>query len=250
MELHRATSGFEDADRYERARPDYPAEALDRLLEELGAGRGARVLDVGAGTGKLTRRLLERGLDVIAVEPIAGMRRLLERTAPAADVRAGQAERLPLEDGEVDGIVAAQAFHWFATRAALAEFARVLKPGGRLGLIWNRRDPGQVLQAEIRRVIEPYRADTPEHASDAWRRVFGDNAPFVLAAEHRIPHVQELDADGLVDRVLSISFVATLPADEQRAIEARVRGLAVDGPNELCYIAELSVYSANVNCAG
>jgi SAM-dependent methyltransferase len=250
VRLHPATSGFEDAERYERARPDYPPEAVDRLLDELGVSRGARILDVGAGTGKLTRRLLERGLDVVAVEPIAGMRRTLERTAPAADVRAGQAEALPLEDGSVEGVVAAQAFHWFATPAALTEFARVLRPAGRLGLIWNRRDLEQPLHEELRRLIEPYRAGTPEHASDAWRDVFVPAAPFTLVGEHRIPHVQILDAAGLVDRVLSISFIAALPERERQGIEARVRALAPHGPIELRYVAEVSVYEQNVNCAG
>jgi SAM-dependent methyltransferase len=249
VSLHPATSGFEDAERYERARPDYPAEAVDLLLEDLGLSGGSRVLDVGAGTGKLTCRLLERGLDVIAVEPVAGMRRALERTATAADVRAGQAEALPLADGEVDGVVAAQAFHWFATPAALAEFARVLTPGGRLGLTWNRRDLDQPLQEELRRLVEPYRAGTPEHASDTWRRVFVPGAPFALVREHRVPHEQALDADGLVDRVLSISFVAGLPEAERREIEARVRALAPSGAIKLRYIAEVSVYSANVNGA-
>ena len=91
------------------------------------------MLDIGAGTGKLTRPLLERGLHVVAVEPVDGMRATLERTAPAADVRAGQAEALPLAAGEVDAVVAGQAFHWFANPAALREFARVLRPTGTSG---------------------------------------------------------------------------------------------------------------------
>jgi ubiquinone/menaquinone biosynthesis C-methylase UbiE len=115
VELHPATRGFETAgERYERGRPDYPAEAIGWLVAQLNVSDpGSRLLDVGAGTGKLTRPLLERGLAVIAVEPVEGMRATLRRTAPGADIRAGQAEALPLIAGEVDGVVAGQAFHWF-----------------------------------------------------------------------------------------------------------------------------------------
>ena len=244
MELHPATRGFEDPSRYERARPDYPPAAVEWLIERLGVPAGGCVLDVGAGTGKLTRPLLARGLRVIAVEPVDGMRRMLERTTPGADVRAGRADVLPVADAEVHAVVAGQAFHWFATAAALAEFARVLTPGGRLGLAWNRRDLGQPLHAAISRLIEPYRGSAPEHATNAWRSAFDGNAPFELAAEHKLAHAQALDADGLADRVLSISFVAALPARERGAIEAEVRALAPPaGPIELRYVTELSVYS-------
>jgi SAM-dependent methyltransferase len=246
VELHPATRGFETAgDRYERGRPDYPPAAVDWLVAQLGmATRGrARVLDIGAGTGKLTRPLLERGLEVTAVEPVDGMRATLGRTAPGADIRAGRAEALPLGDGEVDGIVAGQAFHWFASAVALNEFARVLRPDGRLGLIWNRRDPDQPLQAEIGRLVAPYRRDTPAHASDAWRAAFTASAPFSLGAERRLPHGQWLDAAGLVDRILSISFIAALPEAQRRTIAQRVRELATAAPIELRYITEVFVYA-------
>jgi SAM-dependent methyltransferase len=244
--LHPATRGFETAgERYERGRPDYPPSAIDWLVERLGLTEraGARVLDIGAGTGKLTRPLLERGLGVIAVEPVAGMRATLERTAPAADVRAGQAEVLPLGDAEVDAVVAGQAFHWFANPAALSEFARVLRSHGHLGLVWNRRDLDQPLQDAIGRVIDPYRSRAPTLAGNAWRAVFTRSAPFAPMVERRAAHAQRLDADGLADRVLSISFIAALPEDERNSVEARVRDLARDGPVELRYITELAIYA-------
>jgi SAM-dependent methyltransferase len=246
VRLHPATRGFEAAgERYERGRPDYSDDAVDRLVAELGLTRpGARVLDVGAGTGKLTRPLLERGLDVIAVEPVDGMRALLERTTRRADVRAGQAEALPLAAGEVDGVVAGQAFHWFATAVALGEFTRVLRPGGRLALLWNRRDLGQPLHAAIARLVAPYRGGAPAHANDAWRAAFTDSAPFEPIAEHRFLHSQTLDADGLVDRVLSISFIAALSEPDRKAVAARVRELAAPArPVVLRYVTELFVYA-------
>ena len=244
--------GFETAgERYERGRPEYPPATIDGLVARLAlAGRpDARVLDVGAGTGKLTRPLLARGLRVIAVEPVAGMRATLVRTAPAADVRPGQAEALPLSDAEVDAVVAGQAFHWFANAAALSEFARVLRPHGQLGLVWNRRDLDQPLQAAIGRLIKPYRTRAPALAGDAWRAAFTHSAPFVAVDERRFAHVQRLDADGLVDRVLSISFVAALHDDERRSVEARVRELAGDAPVELRYVAEVSVYARRTGYA-
>jgi SAM-dependent methyltransferase len=241
--LHPAARGFETAgERYERGRPEYPPAAIDWLLARLGLARGATVLDVGAGTGKLTRPLLERGLRVIAVEPVAGMRAMLERTAPAADVRSGQAEALPVAAAEVDAVVAGQAFHWFATESALREFARVLRPQGRLGLVWNRRDLGQPLQAAIERLVAPHRTRAPALASNAWRAAFTTSAPFAPVCERRFASSQTLDPDGLVDRVLSISFVAALPDERRRRIEADVRELAAGAPVELRYVAEVAIY--------
>jgi SAM-dependent methyltransferase len=244
VQLHPAAHGFETAgERYERARPGYPPAAIDWLIEGLALAPHARVLDVGAGTGKLTRPLLERGLDVIAVEPVNGMRALLERTAAGADIRPGQAEALPLADGEVDGIVAGQAFHWFANATALGEFARVLRPHRRLGLIWNRRDLEQPPQAAIEQLIAPYRTRAPAHARDAWRAAFTPSAPFVPLTERRTTFVQRLAADGLVDRILSISFIASLDEDEQRRVARRARALAGDATLELRHIAAVCIYA-------
>jgi len=233
--MHPAARGFDTSgERYDRGRPDYPDEAVDVLVRELGSP--ARVVDVGAGTGKLTRPLLARGLEVIAIEPAAAMRAVLTAT----EVHDASADALPLADASVDAVVAGQAFHWFATAQALAEFARVATGG--LGLVWNRRDLSQPLQRELGAIFAPYRDSAPEHASDAWRDVFDDQAPFVLGAEHRIGSVQRLDADGLADRVLSVSFMAALPADERDRVETRVRALAPE-PVELRYVTELFVYA-------
>ncbi|HLZ48302.1 MAG TPA: class I SAM-dependent methyltransferase, partial [Candidatus Limnocylindria bacterium] len=125
---------------YEKIRPDYPDAAVDLLVRELGIARGRIVVDVGAGTGKLTRLLTRTGATVIAVEPLAEMRGRLAETVPLAVPFDGTAERMALRDGSAHAITVAQAFHWFDGDRALAEFHRVLTPSGRLGLIWNVRD--------------------------------------------------------------------------------------------------------------
>ena len=128
-----ARSFDRSAEEYEATRPSYPDEALDVVPVPV----EATVLDVGAGTGKLTRVLARRYARVIAVEPLDGMRAILERVVPEAEARPGRAEEIPLPDASVDAVFAAQAFHWFANDAALAEIARVLRPEGVFCLVWN-----------------------------------------------------------------------------------------------------------------
>ena len=141
MAIHESASrGFQrGADAYERGRPSYPREALDWLCAQLDLRPGRTVLDVGAGTGKLTRELVATGATVLAVEPVAAMRDVLEQVVPEAQAVDGTAEALPVKDGAVDAITVAQAFHWFDVPRTLAEFHRVLRPAGRFTLIWNRR---------------------------------------------------------------------------------------------------------------
>ena len=128
------------AEAYIRGRPEYPAAVQDWLRDDLALGAGKTVLDLGAGTGKFLPHLRATGAAVIAVEPVPAMRAQLTQRNPGIEAMAGTAEDIPLADGAVDAIVCAQAFHWFANPAALAEIHRVLKPGGALGLIWNVRD--------------------------------------------------------------------------------------------------------------
>jgi SAM-dependent methyltransferase len=222
-----ASRGFgRGAESYERGRPGYPPETVDWLIAQLGFGSGGTVLDVGAGTGKLTRELLDRGARVVAVEPVPSMRAQLRRLAGAAMVLAGTAEHLPIGDAMVDAVAVASAFHWFDAAAALREFHRVLRPGGRLAVIWNRRRLDQPLQRAINEIIDPYRGNAPHADRSPWRRTLQSSQLFCAAGELRVPFEQRLDPDGLVDRVASISFVAAAPGVERNGILARIRALA------------------------
>jgi SAM-dependent methyltransferase len=238
-----ARRGFDRAaDAYERGRPSYPADAIAWFGDRLGLGPGKVVVDVGAGTGKLTRALVPSGAEVIAVEPVAGMRAVLAREVPQVKLLDAMAESLPLEDASVDAIVVGQAFHWFDGPRALSEFDRVLRPAGRLGLIWNRRNQGQKLQRDLEAIIDRYRGATPRHASGQWQSVFEDTTLFALAEELTFPFEQRLDVDGLVDRVTSISFVAALDQAERDQVAERVRALAAAGPPPLSYLTEIFIY--------
>jgi SAM-dependent methyltransferase len=136
-----AARGFgQGAEAYEAARPSYPPDAVAEISRVCGLGPGRRVLDLAAGTGKLTRLLVPTGAEVVAVEPVAAMREVLAGLLPGVESVDGTAEAIPLPAGSVDAVTVAQAFHWFDPPAALAEIARVLRPGGSLVLVWNTRD--------------------------------------------------------------------------------------------------------------
>jgi SAM-dependent methyltransferase len=224
--IHRtAARGFSRApDTYERGRPDYPDAATALVVSRLATG--APVLDLAAGTGKLTRPLLAAGLRVTAVEPVAEMRAALPPAVPALD---GTAEAIPLPNGEVDAVVVGQAFHWFDGDAALAEIHRVLRPEGLLALFWNSRVEEDPVNRAIEELIAPYRAGTPSHLRTAWRAAFERTSLFGPLEEHSFQNSQELDADGLADRVGSISFIAALDAPDRERVLERARGLAGSG---------------------
>lgn len=233
-----AATGFAAAAaEYGRGRPGYPSAALKAL--DLGAG--LTVVDLAAGTGKLTRPLADSGATVIAVEPVAEMRAALPSSVRAVD---GTAERIPLEDGTADLVTVAQAFHWFDGDAALAEIHRVLRPGGRLALLWNRRIEDDPLNQAIDDLLAPHRAAAPTHRWDRWRAAFDGTTLFGPLGEQSFPNEQLLDADGLADRVGSISFIASLPDAEHSRVLAAARALAGDGRVTIPYRTEVQVCSS------
>jgi SAM-dependent methyltransferase len=235
-ELHRAAAvGFaRSADAYERGRPEYPDEAIRFLVGLL--PQQAVVLDLAAGTGKLTRPLLAAGLGVVAVEPVAEMRAALPAGAEALE---GTAEAIPLAAASVDAVTVGQAFHWFDGDAALIEIARVLRPGGLLALLWNRRGDEDPINQAIEDLVGPYRADTPSHRGSAWREAFSRTTSFSPLTEEVFDNLLEQDADGIEARVGSISFIASLePAERARVLE-RARAIAGAGVVRIPYRTEV-----------
>lgn len=247
MAIHEeARRGFSaGAVAYERGRPGYPNPAIEWLYGRLDLRRGRTVLDVGAGTGKLTRELVGSGATVLAIEPVSAMRAVLEQVVPAAEALAGSAEALPVPDGSVDAIVVAQAFHWFDVPRALAEFHRALRGAGRFALIWNRRRLDQPLHQQIGAIVEPYRGDSPSHLHGEWRELVASSGLFTRVDELEVPYEQVLDIDGLLDRVGSTSFIAALPERERGDVLVRIRALAEgsEGPLRLGYRTEAYVYA-------
>lgn len=221
--VHEAAQRFGDvADQYERARPDYPPAAVERLIQ--GVDAGTRWLDLGAGTGKLTRMLA--GERVVAVEPIAAMREHLARGLPEVPLLAGLAEALPFADGSFGSVVCAQAFHWFDGERALAEIHRVLHPGGRLAIIWNVKDESVPWVRELADILRPYQDRVPQETTGQWRRAFETTGLFGPLEEEVFRHAQTLDGPGLVERYASASYVARLPDNERRDVLARIGRLA------------------------
>lgn len=218
-------------DLYERVRPEYPPEAIAILVRELGVGQGRVVVDVGAGTGKLTRALVSTGATLIAVEPLAQMRERLAAEVPRAVPFAGTAERMSLRDGSAHAITVAQAFHWFDGDRALAEFHRVLAPGGRLGLIWNVRDRRAPWVAAFDELIDAVDPDRPDHQTGKWRAAFERTTLFGPLAEREVGYEQTLTADEIVGRAGTVSSIAALgPAERERILDG-FRALAATHPD-------------------
>ena len=237
--IHEAAAiGFaRSAEAYEQGRPGYPPAALDAL----GLSPDLAVLDLAAGTGKLTRELVASGATVLAVEPVAEMRAAL----PAAiEALAGTAEAIPLADASVDLVTVAQAFHWFGGDAALREIHRVLRPRGRLALLWNRRVEDVDINIALEALFAPYRQGTPSHDGDAWRGAFERTGRFGPLEEHVFASEQVLDADGLAARVCSVSFIARLPESERVRVLVRARELAGAGTVTIPYRTEVLIASA------
>lgn len=225
--VHPAARGFDSAaEEYERGRPDYPEEALRCLSEGLELGPSTDLLELASGTGKLTRGLVATGARIVAVEPSEGMRAIFRRTLPQLLLIDGTAEAIPRPDASADAVVVGQAFHWFRARDCLAELRRVLRPRGRLGLIWNRRDESVAWVREFTRLLESFdRGGAPDSKDASWEASLGESEGFEppVRRSFSFRHVEPVER--VVDRALSVSFIALKPPEERAVIAREVLAL-------------------------
>ncbi len=199
---------------YQRGRPGYPRAAIDWVLGQ----RPLTVLDLGAGTGKLSAAVLAAGHSVIAVEPLAEMREVLCATLPQVQTLDGRAEHLPLAAGSVDAVVAGAAFHWFEQGPALAEIGRVLRKPGILGLLGNSFDTSLPWAAELRQILGRPAIERPRH----WPPIETLQEHFSEVEDRRFPHTQPVDLARLRDLALSRSSLAIQDPDTRELTLARV----------------------------
>lgn len=217
--VHAASFG-KAADAYQRGRPEYPESAVEWLVPR----RARRVLDLGAGTGKLTRPLADAGLKVTAVEPSERMRDQLTDAVPGARVLAGSAENIPLEDGSVDAVVVGQAWHWFDPARAVPETARVLAPGGTLALAWNIRDESVPWVAALGALMHQHSEQVIDTRPDI-------GGPFGPPERTEIRWTRSMTRAEVHDMVASRSYVITLPDDERDRLLAEVDDFLREHPS-------------------
>ncbi|MBJ2287105.1 class I SAM-dependent methyltransferase [Pseudomonas sp. MF6755] len=246
-----AQQGFStQAVTYAQGRPDYPRQLTGWLTEALHISAQSTVIDLGAGTGKFTRLLSSLAPTLIAVEPVAAMGAQLAKLLPDVRLVDGTAESIPLATASADALVCAQAFHWFSTRAALAEIHRVLKPDGRLGLVWNVRDESVDWVAAITEIITPYEGDTPRFHSGRWREAFTgeyfSDPEMICFPYSHVGSPQEV----IMDRFLSVSFIAALPAAQKARVTEQLRTLidthpALKGRDTVAFPYQTQAYRCN-----
>lgn len=227
----RAAAGFgQAAELYERGRPSYPASAIAQTIDTFGITSEGVVLDLAAGTGKLTRLLLPHVSTVIAVEPVPDMRRELAAQLPGVTALDGTAEAIPMEDESADAVFVGEAFHWLRTAEAAAEIARVLRSGGGLALLWNVRTWSEAETpwlAALRETVDHHRraAGSYPAGSGGWKAPLAETGLFDDLQHDEDVHVQRLSIDDFVAQVASWSWIAGLPDHTRADVLTDVRAL-------------------------
>jgi len=226
------TGPYEEvADEYERGRPGYALDAVAHIVQAFSLGPESSVLDLGAGTGKLTRMLAEQGLKVTALDSSPEMLARLQGVLTGARTLEAKAESIPLPPASVDVVTAAQAFHWFDAMSALTEIHRVLRPRGGLALVWNQRDEGDPIQALLADLTDPPERTTPRGWKLDVAALIHESGLFGPVSSAEFRHVQPTSPDRLLDRLRSSSFVASLPPAQRLSAEQRLReGILRSGP--------------------
>lgn len=228
-----AQRGFgAEAQAYERSRPSYPPDAVAWLVDHLQVRPGAVVADLAAGTGKFTRLLVPTGATVVAIEPVEGMRDVLRAALPGAPIVAGTAEAMPVKSSSLDVVCAAQSFHWFDAEQVFAELARVLRPGGRAGFVWNARDGTVEWVQRLWAIMDGVEREAPWRDHDNWREsAFGERREFGPMRSETFRHEHLTTPAGMVDRIRGVSHVAALPSPEQEKVLENVRRLLDEHPD-------------------
>jgi SAM-dependent methyltransferase len=231
MPLHPLATGFADvAGVYESGRPEYAPAVVGAIAAELGVPAGAPVLDLAAGTGKLTRALIAGGLDVVAVEPQAELREILAASVGAERVHEGLAEAIPLADGSVFAVTVADAFHWFDRPAALAEIRRVLRPGGGLAVLTTAPDwSGASWAHEVGTLMSELRPEHPGFDGPPWQDAVRAAGGWSEPHEVRVTASRPAVPEQFVDYIASVSWVASLPVKEREQTLARVAAIVSAG---------------------
>jgi SAM-dependent methyltransferase len=237
MTLHPLAQRFAGvANEYERGRPDYPRAVIGALGAELELAPGGAVLDLGAGTGKLSRALLAGGFDVTAVEPLESLQATVAGHIGAERAIAGVAEAIPIPDASVDAVTVADAFHWFDQRAALTEIRRVLRPHGGLAILSTVPDwRGASWAHEVGTLVMELRPEHPHFDGPPWQDAVRAARGWSELREIRITVSQPARAEQIVNHMGSMSWIAAIPDDERTALLERIRGLidAGETPDEL-----------------
>ena len=243
MPVHEAAAiGFDrGAGDYEKGRPGFAPEVFALLNRELSIGPGKRVCDLAAGTGKFTRGLVELGADVVAVEPVEGMRRQFGAVLPDIELLDGTAEAMPLANESVDAVTGAQAFHWFDMPAALTEIRRVLRPAGGFAMVWNRRDHSVPWVAEMSEILLWHEQPYNSVEATGWAGVVAADGGFSPLEHTTVPFVHPMTQDLLAARVRSMSYISAMDVPDREQMVTAVVALAADfdEPFPLPYICHI-----------